>query len=44
MQKTRNDHDIVKHPLKPNKKQLWKFQIICVTFPEVRDVSIWAKN
>ena len=38
---------ILSYPLEPNKEQLWKFQIIYITFPARRDVSkyrIWAKN
>ena len=30
---------ILRYPLEPNKEQLWKFQIIFITFPVVREVS-----
>ena len=40
MQKKKEMIMILRYPLKPNKEQLWKFQIIHVTsFPVVRDVS-----
>ena len=30
---------ILSYPLEPNKEQLWKLQIIYITFPARRDVS-----
>ena len=29
----------LRYPLEPNKEQLWKFQIIYITFPVVDNVS-----
>ena len=30
---------VLRYPLEPNKEQLQKFQIICITFPVVRDIK-----